>query len=238
MTTTLLLLTAKQKRCSGHKEPFPKQEKHTSRFSTVNAIPCYCVFWLDKVDYCSCETTEWRRHPDGVHLGDNKVSRSSHLSSASFLKTKAPPNTIILFSSTWLLVSAWKAKMVSQGSQQSMADTSATLIKRQRLFTVNSTGDAIVTDENTKLQAEVTQTVIWIPALPNTHSTPFPGNQSADLLQEGNQWVIPGTGDKERSSTETATHGTKETMDNRYRPEPEQYPCWLFNWFFRHMPKL
>lgn len=93
--------------------------------------------------------------------------------------------------------------MLQQCPQQSMADTWASLIKRQCLFTVNSQGDAIVTDENTKLWAEVTQTVIWIPALPNTHSTPFQ-EPECRLVQEGNQGIITGIKDTERSSRQIA----------------------------------
>lgn len=65
------------------------------------------------------------------------------------------------------------------------SESTAVLIKRQCLFTVNSRSDAIVTDENTKLWAEVTQAVIWTSALPclththtHAHTTLFPRTKS------------------------------------------------------------
>lgn len=85
------------------------------------------------------------------------------------------------------------AKITPPRPQQSRADMA---VKRHGLFTVNSSRDAIVTDENTEQQTEVRNTVFWIAAFLNTQSTlsrnrefkTAPGGQSENCYMKLNPW--------------------------------------------------
>lgn len=92
-------------------------------------------------------------------------------------KTKTPAGTGPLactpspFSQTVTAVLSFRCHRLHDAGGHSETHTHS-LLKPLCLFIVNSRRDAIVTDENTELWAEVTQAVSWIP---NTHSLPFPG---------------------------------------------------------------
>lgn len=132
---------------------------------------CYCEFWSDKVQHCFWKPLCWNyiRTVSILVIIKRCVNWNKEL----------PKHHLFHLNMTINL----PLKVMSTRPQQSTAITWALLIKRQCLFTVNISRDAIVTDESTKLRAEVTQTVIWISALPYTHSTPFTGSTAQNYFK-------------------------------------------------------